>query len=208
MEDLTFREKDRKNFITGIELNDDIKTFNVVYADGHKETKEFNSVHNFNVYLHQMKEQFYRYEKDFTQFMHEWIKSSIIKSLVELVISLESIIITSRVAPDGIIKTIIIILTILFSLGYLGHKLKEISAAGISLGYLNDVNEFITIQEKLKVPVTDPVTGRKDDWYLANLSDVNIDSNIGLYKLYASSLENDEVKEEESLRLTRILKGE
>jgi len=208
MEDLTFREKDKKDFITGIELNDDVKSFNVVYADGHKETKEFSTVHNFNVYLHQMKEQFYRYERDFTKFMHEWVKDSVIKSLVELVLSLEAIIITSRIAPDGIVKTIIIILTILFSLGYLGHKLKEIAAAGISLGYLNNVEEFISIQEKLKVPVTDPATGRKDDWYLANLSDVNIDSNIGLYKLYASSLEDDEVKEEESLRLTRILKGE
>ena len=208
MEDITIREKDQKDYITRIELNDDVKSFKVIYADGHEETKEFTSVHNYNVYLHLMKDQFRRYEKDYTKFLHERIKDALFKGLVELVLSLEAIIITSRTMDTGLLQTAIIVLTVAFSLGYLGKKLKEISFAGNSLGYLNDVEKFISLQEKIKVPITDPVTGKEDYWYLGNLSDINYDSKVGLYEYYASSLEDEEVVEEESARIMGMLKGE
>ena len=208
MEDITLRKDDQKKYITKIELNDDVKSFKIKYADGHEETKEFSSVHNYNVYIHQMKEQFYRYGNNYYDFLHKQIKESIIKGLIELVLAIEAIIITSRSMDPGVLQTAILILTVLFSLGYIGRKLIEISFAGNSIGYLKDVEEFINIQEKIKVPITDPVTGKEDEWYLGNLSDINYDSNIGLYKFYATCLEDEEAKEEESARIMSLLKGE
>ncbi len=208
MEDITLRKQDQKDYITRIELNDDVKSFKVIYADGHEETQEFSSVHNYNVYLHHMKEQFDRYAKDYHAFLQKEIKWSFIKSLIDLFLSFEAIIMTSRVIEPGLLQTAMFILIVLLSLGYLGRKLMEISFAGISVGYLDSVEEFINLQEKIKVPITDPVTGKEDYWYLGNLSDVNYDSNIGLYKFYAKSLEDEEVKKEESERIMSLLKGE
>ncbi len=155
-----------------------------------------------------MKNQFYRFQDDYAKFLREKIKKDFVKGLVDLVLSLEAVIITSRMMDTGLPQTAIIVLVTILGLGYLGKKLKEISNAGNSLGYLRDVEEFISLQEKIKVPITDPVTGKEDYWYLGNLSDINYDSNVGLYKYYASSLEDEEVVEEESARIMGILKGE
>ena len=208
MEDITVRERDKKDFITKVLFDDSYKSFKVVYADGHIEEKEFTTVHNFNVYLHQMKEQFYRHEADFSKKMLEWIKDSIFKGLVELVLSIEAIILTSRLMDPGILKTAIIILTILFSLGYLGHKVKEIASAGLGLDYLNTVEKFIDIQEKIKIPVTDPKTGKEDNWYLASLSNVDLLTDISIYEHFATALQDDEIKQEQSEIFSKALKGE
>lgn len=207
MEDLTIREKDKKDFITKILLDDGFKSFKVVYADGHIEEKEFTTVHNFNVYLHLMKEQYFRYEKDFRKEMHSWIKDSVIKGLIELFASVEALILTGQYVSNDVVKVAMMILIVLFSLGYLFRKMRNTMYAGISLEYADNVERFINIQEQLKVPVYDSKTGRGDEWYLTNLSDINLFTDVKVYEVFARSLD-DEAKEEEGAVLSKALKGE
>ena len=208
MVDLTTDRQDNSEFITSVELNDDLNTYTVTYADGHKEIKEFSSVHNFNADLYKMETQYYKYQDSFKDEMSKWYLESLKKTVIELISAFAGIVLTVKFVPEGIVKTLMILLTILFTIGYLLFKVRDFVTIGYSTMYLEDIRKFISVKEGLKVPVKDPKTGKDDDWYLANLSNINIGTDVSLYEKLALALHDDELKEEEGKRLTKVLKGE
>ena len=208
MVDLTTDEQDNSNFITSVELNDDFNTYTITYADGHTDVKVFDSVHNFNVDLYKMQNQYYQYHDSFSKEMSKWLVDTIKKSLVGLALTIIGIVMEVKFVPSGFIKTLLIILTILFSLGYELLKYRDLVTIGYSTSYLDNLRRFISIQEGLKVPVKDPKTGKDDEWYLANLSTINLGTDVSLYEKYAVTMHDPALKEEEGRRLTKVLKGE
>ena len=205
---LTSNEEESKEFITKVEVNDDLETYTITYGDGHQTINRFDSIHNFNVHIHKMVDQYYRYRKDVSEEMLKWFKNSVINGLIDLILSLEAIFITTKFVPEGVLKTIMLLLIIAIGIGYELAKVRDIIVSSLTLGYLDDVKKFIDIQERLKVQVEDPNTKRKEDWYIANLSNIDLGTNIELYEKYAQMLNIPEIKEEESLRITKTLKGE
>ena len=208
MVDLTTDEQDNSKFITRVDLNDDLETYTVSYADGHVEVEPFESVHNFNVKLYRMEQQYYQYRDTFNEEMNEWYVETIKKSLTEFVLTIVGVILTTRFVPEGLVKTLLIVLMILFSIGYQVLKGRDLLTISYATNYLTKIERFLGVQEKLKVPVKDPKTGKDDEWYLANLSDIHFGSNIGMYEQVSEVLEDPEKKKDEGLRLTKILKGE
>ena len=208
MVDLTTDKQDNSNFITKVELNDDLETYTVYYADGHVDVKPFSSVHNFNVELYKMEQQYYQYRDSFNAEMHKWFLNTLKKSLIGLAVSIMGLLLTVNYVPAGLVKVLMVVLMILLSLGYELLQLRDFVTIGYSTSYLEDIEKFISIQNGLKVPVKDPKNGQDAEWYVANLSSINIGTDVSLYEKYAKVLQNPELKEEESKRLTKTLKGE
>jgi hypothetical protein len=208
MIDLTTDNQDNSTFITSVELNDDLKTYTITYADGHTEEKVFDSVHNYNATLYRMDNQYYQYRDSFSEEMNVWYIETLKKSLIELFLAVTGIILTVKFVPGGLIKTLLIILMILFTIGYQALKIRDFITIGCATDYLDKVGKFLNIKEKLKVPITDPNNGKKEDWYMVNLSNINLGTNIGLYEQYAEAMEEPGAKEEQGRLLTKALKGE
>ena len=208
MIDLTTDEQDNSSFITKVELNDDLKTYTITYADGHTKVKDFESVHNFNADVHRMEQQYYEYRESFNKEMTGWYIETIKKSLVSLAMTIIGIILETKYVPNGLIRTLMIVLTVLFSLGYELFRFRDLVTIGYATSYLEDVDRFLKIQEKLKVPIKDPKTGKDAEWYLANLSSMEIGTDVTLYEKYAVMMQDPELREEEGNRLTKTLKGE
>ena len=63
MFDLTLKEEDKDSYIVDVVMNGD-GTYTVSFASGREETFDFN-IHNFQVELYRMEEQFSNYSKDY-----------------------------------------------------------------------------------------------------------------------------------------------
>ena len=62
MVDLSKYAEDKDSYILRTEINDDFTKFKVIYASGREEEFDF-SIHNYQVYLYRMEDQFNRYSK-------------------------------------------------------------------------------------------------------------------------------------------------
>ena len=63
MFDLTLKEEEKDSYIVDVVMNDD-GTYTVSFASGRKETYPFN-IHNFQVELYRMEEQFLKFMDTF-----------------------------------------------------------------------------------------------------------------------------------------------
>ena len=69
----------------------------------------------------------------------------------------------------------------------------------------NSLEEFVDIMERLKIEITDPITGHEEDWYLINIGDIKPDTNIDNIKLMSANL-TKEFKEREKERISELIK--
>ena len=63
MLDLSKYAKDKDSYIVRLEIDDLFQNFKVIYASGREEEHEF-SIHNYQVYIYKMEEQFQLYKKE------------------------------------------------------------------------------------------------------------------------------------------------
>jgi hypothetical protein len=59
--------------------------------------------------------------------------------------------------------------------------------------------------EKFRIDVIDPATLKEEDWYLFNIGDVDINTNISFLKVMSLGM-TDEFKRIESERINELLK--
>ena len=197
--------KDEKEyFVVNVKLNEDGKTFVVFYADGHQEEHPF-LVHNYNVYIYRMKHQFLDNREKFDDTLKFVRSMKIVEEFKTLLVSLAALIFTTNVPIPNSLKIIIISLIALHNIRRVLEILAELLLIKIKLIESAKTAEFVNIMENFRIDVTDPITGREEDWYLFNIGDVDINSNIEILKLFSLGM-SDEFKKKESERITSLLK--
>ena len=207
MFDLTLKEEEKDSYIVDVVMNDD-GTYTVSFARGRKETYPFN-IHNFQVELYRMEEQFSLYGKDYLE----------------------------KVYPNGGIRSSLLAMMLVADVAYLKFILDEgiNFARGWCLGYalymlitrlvphLKSRKLYVEAKRKIaliklylenksqfKIDVINPHTGKDDEWYLVDMASIDTFKNEDELKTYLNNL-TEEVKmqksEEMTLRLKRCVEG-
>lgn len=207
MFDLTLKEEEKDSYIVDVVMNDD-GTYTVSFASGRKETYPFN-IHNFQVELYRMEEQFSLYGKDYLE----------------------------KVYPNGGIRSSLLAMMLVADVAYLKYILDEgiNFARGWCLGYslymlitrlvphLKSRKLYVEAKRKIaliklylenksqfKIDVINPHTGKDDEWYLVDMASIDTFKNEDELKTYLNNL-TEEVKvqksEEMTLRLKRCVEG-
>lgn len=204
MLDLTLIAADRKNFITKVYLKEDENKFVVQFADSHTIEKDF-TVCDLNETLHSMEEQYQQYKVPYVQKCSSVIMNATLKSILEVFVAIGSIYITSTIPmPDAL--QAILVLAIVCGSFYL-QKLWSLQAKCCEylIRKIKVVETFLAHKEDFKIKVLDPNTDAIEDWYLLTLSGIEEVEDARLVTSLASSF-TDEIREEESLKTTMVLK--
>lgn len=205
MLDITTNLKEKENFITKVYVKENDPNYHILYANGLEMERKF-TVHNFNATLEQMEEQLVVYKKDYLAKVDEFYQEIIKKQILEIGIGLLGIYLTINMDLNNMIKIIISILIMALEFYLqLKNRLNKINCQ-VSYEKINLYESFIQNKENFSVPVIDPLTNTKENWYMINLSDIDDLENFALYNQIYASLD-EETKEVEGHAITLKLKN-
>ncbi|MGN1372103.1 MAG: hypothetical protein ACI4XM_07520 [Candidatus Coprovivens sp.] len=207
MFDLTLKQDDKDSYIVDVVMNDN-GTYTVFFASGRNETYPF-SIHNFQVELYRMEEQFELYGKDYLE----------------------------KIYPNGGIRSGLLAMMLVADVAYLKFILDEglNFARGWCLGYaiymlvtrlvphlksrklyvdakrkIALIKLYLENKDQFKVDVINPHTGDLDEWYLVDMASIDNFKDEDELNNYLVDL-TDEVKlqksEEITLKLNKCVEG-
>lgn len=193
-------KEESSKFITNFYLKDDFSKFVIRFADDRIEERKF-TFDEMNKVMLEMENQFYSYESNYTESCRRMIFDSTLKSILELLVAVGGIYFTSSINIPNVLK-IAIILSI-FCYSFYTQKILSLKSkiGSYCLKRVAIIREFLENKESFKIKFLNPKTNQIEDWYLLNLSGID---EIYDSKLVTdlSSIINDDLKEEESLKMT------
>ena len=204
MIDISMGKDEKAYYITNVKMKDDGENFIVFYADGHTEEQEFTA-HNYNVYIYRMKHQVLDNRGAYVTTQEFVITMAILKAAKALIYSSAALFFTSGIQMPPVLRTAIIVLAILYNLGYSFKRMLEILDAYIKLTKYKSLEEFVSIMENFRIDIVDPVTGHEEDWYLFNIGDVTPTTNVEALKNWSTHM-TSEYKKAESQRISELIK--
>ena len=204
MIDLTLNEKDRDEFITNLYLKENSNKFIVRYASGRLDEQDF-TVHNFNVMLYRMEEQFLEFKNDYIRNNLRIQGKYQLKKLVEALLAILGVYVTANLPIPGIIQGILIGILAIYSFLYQVETSRVIDYGRATLGIINLADKFMEMKDKFKISITDPKSGQEEEWYLFSLS--GIEQLYGIEELnFLSEYITDDVKNSEREITENVLK--
>lgn len=203
MFDLTLNKDDKDSYIVDVHINDN-GTYTVVFASGREETFDF-SIHNFQVELYRMEQQFEEYGKDYLDkvYPNGGIRTAILGML--LVVDLVTL---KNIIEDGISFSYAWCLAyglyVLLSRGIPQFKQRKLYVEAKKK--IAILKKYFETRGELKVQVVNPYTDKEEDWYLIDLANIDQFDNVKEYDEYVGTL-TSEKKKEEAQKLSLRFKG-
>lgn len=203
MIDLSKYAEDKDSYILRTEINEDFTKFKVVYASGRVEEFDF-SIHNYQVYLYRMEEQFNRYSKCYKneigmEFTKE-MKSAMLWSLLDIV----SMFVTTNLDVAIGFKIALAFIAVM-------HLLRNISKFGDARTRFEHqamktavVDAYIQHKEEFAIDVKDPKNGQAEKWYVIDFNSLDQFNTVFELSLSALPLQIPEIREQ----LQRDFNGE
>lgn len=193
MIDLSLNTKDRDSFITKLYLKENSNKFVVRYASGRLDEQDF-TVHNFNVMLYRMEEQFLEFKNDYIRNNLRIQGKYQLKKLVEALLAILGVYVTANLPIPGIIQGILIGILAIYSFLYQVEASRVINYGRATLGIVYLADKFMEMKEKFKIKITDPKSGEEEDWYLISLSGIEQINGLG-HLNFLEDILTDETKE-------------
>ena len=204
MMDVSLGKQEKEVYIVDVRLNEENKSYVVTYADGRQVEDDF-SVHNFSAAQYRMKQQFLDNKGKFVDTMDYLKCQAIIKEFKTILYSMAGVMFATSLNLDEVALTIFLaVVGIYNAYSALSNLLKIWGYWKLKKG-ANNVEKFVREMERYTLEVEDPNTGRKDDWYYYNISDAGAAVDIKLLG-ELKEMFTDEYKEEESKRISELLK--
>ena len=170
-------------------------TYTVFFASGRKETYPF-SIHNFQVELYRMEEQFLEFKNDYIRNNLRIQGKYQLKKLVEALLAILGVYVTANLPIPGIIQGILIGILAIYSFLYQVETSRVIDYGRATLVIINLADKFMEMKDKFKISITDPKSGQEEEWYLFSLS--GIEQLYGIEELnFLSEYITDDVKNSE-----------
>lgn len=205
MIDLTLNTKDRDSFITKLYLKENSNKFIVRYASGRLDEQDF-TVHNFNVMLYRMEEQFLEFKNDYIRNNLRIQGKYQLKKLVEALLAILGVYVTANLPIPGIIQGILIGILAIYSFLYQVEASRVINYGRATLGIVNLADKFMEMKDKFKIKITDPKSGEEEDWYLITLSGIEQINGLG-HLNFLEDILTDETKELERKKTEDVLEN-
>lgn len=193
MFDLTLNKEDKDSYIVDVHMNDD-GTYTVKFASGREETFEF-SIHNFQVELYRMEEQFENYGKDYLDRVYPAGKMRTALLGMLLVVDIMAF---KNMLEEGFTFSGVWCLAygmyVLLSRGIPQFKQRKLYVEAKKK--IEVLKKYFENREELKVQVINPYTDSEEDWYLVDLGNIDQFADVKEYDSYVSSLTPLKKKEE------------
>lgn len=203
MFDLTLKNDDKDSYIVDVHMNDD-GTYTVKFASGREEDFEF-SIHNFQVELYRMEEQFNNYEKGYLDRVYPAGKMRTALLGMLLVVDIMAF---KNMLEEGFTFSGVWCLAygmyVLLSRGI--PQLKQRKLYVEAKKKIAVLKKYFENREELKVQVVNPYTEKEEDWYLIDLGNIDQFDDVKDYDEYVSGL-TPERKREEARTLSLKFKG-
>ena len=203
MIDLSKYAEDKDSYILRTEINEDFTKFKVIYASGMEEEFDF-SIHNYQVYLYRMEEQFKTYSKCYKneigmEFTKE-MKSAMLWSLLDIV----SIFVTCNLdmaIAGKIVLAFIGLLALLNNIVSIGTAKQKLAHKAMKTAI---VDAYIEHKEEFAINVKDPNNGTPQKWYIIDFNSLDQFNTVFELSLSALPLQVPQFKEQ----LERNFNGE
>lgn len=203
MFDLTTDKKDKECYMVDVVINDD-GTYTVKYANGNEEVYKF-SIHNFQVELRRMEEQFEKYGKDYLDRIYP--NGGIRAGLLAMLFVVDAVAFKNML-EEGFSFTgvwcLIYGMYVILSRGI--PQLKQRKLYVKAREKIEIMKLYLDNKEQFKVSVTNPHTEKEDEWYLVDLANIDQFETEEDLNDYALKL-TDEEKERQASEVTLKLKN-
>ena len=171
MLDLSKYANDKDSYISKVAISEDFKKYKVIYASGREEESDF-SVHNYQVVLYRMEEQYRQYSGQYKrevsgEFFKE-LKSSLLLSLIDIV----GIVFQCNIDTpmwSRIIFILLFCLAIVSNFSKLSSKLAECK---YKMNKALIVESYLHNKESFAYEIKDE-HGLADKWYVIDLNDLD-----------------------------------
>lgn len=205
MLDLSKYAQDKDKYIVSVAIDELFDNFKVTYASGRIEEHDF-SIHNYQVYIHRMEEQFHLYKKDFEKDLNEQFNEEAKKCVITNVITMMGIAITCGFDIHLAIKIILSFigaLFVIYNLNKVADKRKKVISEADKAAM---VEVLIQHKKDIELNVVNPVTGAEEKWYMVDVN--NIEQFASAYELamYVMPYRVPQVKEEMERDMTQAFK--
>lgn len=207
MFDLTLNKEDKDSYIVDAIMNDD-GTYTVKFASGREETYPF-SIHNFQVELYRMEEQFELYGKDYLEkiYPNGGMRSFLLGIMIAADIAYVKVIFDEGLNfTRGWLFGYALYMLLPRLIPHIkSRKLYKEAKKKIALMKL-----YLENKEQFKVEVVNPNNGNNEDWYLvnlANIDDFETEKDLNNYLLNLTKEEKEHQAQEMSLRLLNTKGG-
>lgn len=207
MFDLTLNQEDKDTYIVDAVMNDD-STYTVKFASGREETYPF-SIHNFQVELYRMEEQFEKYGKDYLEkiYPNGGMRSFLLGVMIAADIAYVKVIFDEGLnfTRGWLLGYALYMLLPRLIPHIKSRKLYKEAKKKIALMKL-----YFENKEQFKVEVVNPNNGSSEDWYLVNLANIDSFETEKDFNNYLQSLTREEKQhqaDEMSLRLLNTKGG-
>ena len=205
MLDLSKYAENKDSYIVSIAIDELFDKFVVTYASGRTEEHEF-SIHNYQVYIYRMEQQYLLYKKDFEKDLNEQFNEESKKRVISSVIAMMGIAITCGFNIHLAIKIILAFIGsifVIYNLNKVADKRKEVLQEADKAAM---VEVLMQHKEDIALTVINPVTGCEEKWYMVDVN--NIEQFHSAYELamYAMPYKVPLVKKEMEHDMTQAFK--
>ena len=204
MIDFTLNKEDKDSYIVDVRLNEN-ETYTVTYASGREETNPF-TIHNYQVELFRMEEQFLFYKNDYEEDLNEQFSEQLRKCVISNVISMLGVIITCGFDIHLAIKLILAFvgaIVMIYNLRKVANKRKEMITESEKAAM---VEVLLNHKKDIELTVINPANGSEEKWYMVDVN--NIEQFTSAYELamYTMPYRVPQVKEEMERDMTQAFK--
>lgn len=175
MRDFTINEKDKKDYITNVEANDN--KYIIHYADGHSAQGSTVSKHNYLFYLNKMEEQFMQYKDAYEEVITYDYGMTLIKSIGILITQIAMFPILYNIDIHIAIKIIIGLLYLSGTIFYNTYNKAKIVNYDKAIGNIRAVEYYLEHKDDFIVNYKNEESGRLEKSYLVNANNVDIFSS-------------------------------
>ena len=195
MLDLSKYAKDKDSYIVRLEIDELFQNFKVIYASGREEIYGF-SIHNYQVFIYKMEEQFQEYKKEYERDLNDQFNEDVKKRIIASVASMMGIAITCGFDIHLAIKIILAFIgsmIVIYNLNKIADKRSKLTKDAEKAAI---IEVLLQHKEDIALNVTDPGTGRKDKWYMIDINNVDQFGSVLEMAMYTMPYSNPVIKEE------------
>ena len=195
MLDLSKYAKDKDSYIVRLEIDELFQNFKVIYASGREVIHGF-SIHNYQVFIYKMEEQFQEYKKEYERDLNDQFNEDVKKRIIASVASMMGIAITCGFDIHLAIKIILAFIgsmIVIYNLNKIADKRSKLTKDAEKAAI---IEVLLQNKEEIALNVTDPGTGRKDKWYMIDINNVDQFGSVLEMAMYTMPYSNPVIKEE------------
>ena len=204
MLDLTLNSEDKDSYITNVKFNEEDGTYTVTYASGREETCPF-SVHNYQVELFRMENQFNEYNEEYLT--RVWNNGPIRAFLLASMLVADAFYINyiCNVGPN-VVNILLLSMMVLQQVPRFIDFFQGLKKYLRAKKKVEIIKEYLGNKKQFSVPVLDK-NDKEEEWFLVDLGNIDQFKDVKELNDYVLTL-TPEVKEEQGISFTKKFKGQ